>query len=450
MTLRKIKNIFKTDDARSGNVRINILYSAILKIVGLSCSLFIVPVTLGYLNNEVYGIWLTMSSILFWFTFFDVGLGNGMRNYLAEAFSLKDYDKARSYISTTFIMLLGLALIIAVVAIVPVSLLDMNSVFNTNAVSGIELRKVLIVALIFTFALFVVKNIGLVFVAMQRYAVNDLLSVSGSVLALLVVYVLTKVTEGNLMYVVLAFTGIPVAVYVLAAIPVFSKYKYLRPSISSLDYKLGKKIVGKGLGFFFIQITSCLVIYGSSNLFITQFCGPADVTVYNIAYKFFNMLAIAYTIVISPMWNAYTDAYVKGDMLWISKTFKKAMKLWALSVVGGVLMLMTCNFFYAIWVGDAVTVPLSVSVVVFLYISMFNLNNCVTYLLNGLNKIRVQIYTSVFFTAAYLVIVNIFGGSSGIIGIVACMAICYALMAAIHFYQCCILIKEKAKGIWNK
>lgn len=446
----KIKNILKGDDARSGNVRINILYSAILKVVGLSCSLFIVPVTLGYLDNEVYGIWLTMSSILFWFTFFDIGLGNGMRNYLAAAFSNKDYDKARSYISTTFIMLFVLAAIIAVVAIIPVSLLDMNSVFNTKAVSGAELRKVLIVALVFTFALFVVKNIGLVFVAMQRYAVNDLLSVSGSVLALLVVYVLTKLTEGSLMYVVLAFTGIPVVVYVLASIPIFYRYKYLRPSFSSIDYSLGKKIVGKGLGFFFIQITSCLVIYGSSNLFITQFCGPSDVTVYNIAYKFFNMLAIAYTIVISPMWNAYTDAYVKGDMVWIDKTFRKALKFWMLSVLGGILMLVTCNFFYSLWVGDAVVVPMSVSACVLLYISMFNLNNCVTYLLNGLNKIRVQIYTSVFFTAVYLAVVYLFGGNSGIVGIVMCMAVCYASMAVIHLYQCRMLIKGTATGIWNK
>lgn len=344
--MNKIKELLTSKDMRSKTVRNNALMSAVLKVIGLSCSLFIVPVTLGYLDNEVFGIWLTMSSILYWFAFFDIGLGNGMRNYLAEAFARNDFDTARSYISTTFVMLIGLSFIIGLIMIVPVFLLDMNSVFNTTAVSGIELRNVMVVALVFTMALFVVKNIGLIFVAMQKYAVNDFLSVSGTVLALLVIYILTKTTGGSLMNVVLAFTVIPVVVFVLAAIPIFRKYRNLRPTLSSVDKKLGSKIVGKGLGFFFIQITSCLVIYGSSNLFITQFGSPKDVTVYNIAYKFFNLLAIAYTIVISPMWNAYTDAYVKGEMKWIENMFRRAIKIWVLSVLGGMLMLAFCNVFY--------------------------------------------------------------------------------------------------------
>lgn len=435
---------------RSKTVRNNALMSAVLKVIGLSCSLFIVPVTLGYLDNEVFGIWLTMSSILYWFAFFDIGLGNGMRNYLAEAFARNDFDTARSYISTTFVMLIGLSFIIGLIMIVPVFLLDMNSVFNTTAVSGIELRNVMVVALVFTMALFVVKNIGLIFVAMQKYAVNDFLSVSGTVLALLVIYILTKTTGGSLMNVVLAFTVIPVVVFVLAAIPIFRKYRNLRPTLSSVDKKLGSKIVGKGLGFFFIQITSCLVIYGSSNLFITQFGSPKDVTVYNIAYKFFNLLAIAYTIVISPMWNAYTDAYVKGEMKWIENMFRRAIKIWVLSVLGGILMLAFCNVFYRLWVGDSVSVPLSVSASVLFYISMFNFNNCVTYLLNGLNKIRVQIITSVVVTAAYLIVVYVFGSKFGIVGVVLSMAFSYAIMAIIHIYQCRLLIGQKAKGIWNK
>lgn len=448
--MNKIKELLTSKDKRSKTVRNNALMSAVLKIIGLSCSLFIVPVTLGYLDNEVFGIWLTMSSILYWFAFFDIGLGNGMRNYLAEAFARNDFDTARSYISTTFVMLIGLSFIIGLIMIVPVFLLDMNSVFNTTAVSGIELRNVMVVALVFTMALFVVKNIGLIFVAMQKYAVNDFLSVSGTVLALLVIYILTKTTGGSLMNVVLAFTVIPVVVFVLAAIPIFRKYRNLRPTLSSVDKKLGSKIVGKGLGFFFIQITSCLVIYGSSNLFITQFGSPKDVTVYNIAYKFFNLLAIAYTIVISPMWNAYTDAYVKGEMKWIENMFRRAIKIWVLSVLGGILMLAFCNVFYRLWVGDSVSVPLSVSASVLFYISMFNFNNCVTYLLNGLNKIRVQIITSVVVTAAYLIVVYVFGSKFGIVGVVLSMAFSYAIMAIIHIYQCRLLIGQKAKGIWNK
>lgn len=93
---------------------------------------------------------------------------------------------------------------------------------------------------------------------------------------------------------------------------------------------------------------------------------------------------------------------------------------------------------------------MSVSMAVLAYISMYNLNNCVTYLLNGFNKIRVQIITSIVFTVVYLASVFTVRGSYGIEGIVYSMAACYAAMALIHLYQCRLLIHEKATGIWNK
>lgn len=440
----------KSVGSRDKTVGTNIVFSGILKAIGLAASLLVVPVTLHYLDAERYGIWLTLSSILFWFTFSDVGLGNGMRNYLTESISKGDFERGRSYLSTTLFLLSGIAILLGLLSWGVVSFVDMSRLFNTSVMSGEELRIVTLTAIFFTLINFVVRNIGYLFVALQRYALYDLLSISGSVLSLIVVYVLTKTTESNLLYVVAAFTAMPVVVYLLACFPIFRRYRSLRPNRKSIDLTLANQVVGKGLGFFAIQITSCLVIFGSSNVFITQFCGPEGVTTYNIAYKYFNLLIIGYTVILSPLWNAYTDAKTKGDYQWVAKTFRRSMMAWGATVAGGVLMLLLCNVFYRLWVGDAVSVPFTVSLVTFIYVSMFNLNNCVTYLLNGFNTIRIQIITSVVFTAAYLLAVYCFGKEYGIEGIVASMAVCYAAMSIIHFYQCELLIKQKARGIWNK
>lgn len=216
MFFSHIKYLFSTKDKRNMMLRKNILFSAILKVIGLCSSLLIVPITLEYLSSEVYGIWLTMSSVLYWFAFFDVGLGNGMRNYLTGAISVKDYNAAKSIISTTFILLFIIALLLGTVVSVLLYVLDLNEVFNTSLVSGGLLRETMLVASAFTLLMFVVKNIGIIFVAMQKYAVNDLLLVSGNVLALLMVLLLTKYTaDGNLFLVVLAFTATPVVVFLL-------------------------------------------------------------------------------------------------------------------------------------------------------------------------------------------------------------------------------------------
>lgn len=62
--MRLFSYIFKNDKQRDANIRNNILFSGFLKCVGLLTSLLVVPVTLGYLNNEVYGVWMTITSIM--------------------------------------------------------------------------------------------------------------------------------------------------------------------------------------------------------------------------------------------------------------------------------------------------------------------------------------------------------------------------------------------------
>lgn len=437
-------------NSRNKMLFLNILFSGFLKIVGLLTSLVIVPITINYLNNEVYGIWMTITSILYWITTFDIGLGNGMRNYLAEALATNDTKLGKKYISTTMLLLSLIALSMAIVLLYPLITINFNSFFNTNAIAGNELRMAVVIAVGFTLMNFVLKNIGMIFVAMQKYAINDLLSISGNVIALILIYILTKVTTGNLVLVVLAYTMTSCVAFLLAAIPLFWKHPELKPSLRFFDKSLGKKIVGKGFGFFVIQISSCLVIFGAANFFITQSCGPAAVTTYNIAYKFFNLLVIAYTIILAPMWNAYTDAYVKGDMQWIKATFNKALKFWVLSICGGLGMLLICNLFYKLWIGNMVNVPLSISASTLIYVCFFNLNNCATYLINGLNKIFVQIIISLAVTTLYIITVLAFGRKLGVEGIVLSMAASYAVMSVVHLYQCRKLINGKADGIWNK
>ena len=100
------------------------------------------------------------------------------------------------------------------------------------------------------------------------------------------------------------------------------------------------------------------MIFGSANIFISHYCGPEQVTVYNVSFKLFNVLIIIYTILISPLWNAYTDAAVKGDYEWIGRSFRRSLMLWGGSVVAGLIMLALSGIFFKLWIGDSVYVQL--------------------------------------------------------------------------------------------
>lgn len=76
--------IFKGNQ-RTVKVKKNIVFSLVSRGCGMLISLILVPMTLGYLNETEYGIWLTLSSIVTWINFFDIGLGNGLRNQISRS-----------------------------------------------------------------------------------------------------------------------------------------------------------------------------------------------------------------------------------------------------------------------------------------------------------------------------------------------------------------------------
>lgn len=102
---RNLKHILLGGDQRTSKAKKNILLSIGIKACSILVSLVLVPLTLGYLNKYEYGIWLTLSSTLMWINYFDIGLGNGLRNKLAEALADSDVKKGQVYISTTFALL---------------------------------------------------------------------------------------------------------------------------------------------------------------------------------------------------------------------------------------------------------------------------------------------------------------------------------------------------------
>ena len=50
-------------NSRSSMLHKNILFSGVLKAIGLITSLVIVPITFNYLNDEVYGVWMTITPV---------------------------------------------------------------------------------------------------------------------------------------------------------------------------------------------------------------------------------------------------------------------------------------------------------------------------------------------------------------------------------------------------
>ena len=77
-----------------------------------------------------------------------------------------------------------------------------------------------------------------------------------------------------------------------------------------------------GIQFFVIQISG-VILFMTSNILISNLFTPSMVTPYQIAYRYFSILLVMFTVICMPFWNATTDAYERGDMQWIRNATRK-------------------------------------------------------------------------------------------------------------------------------
>src|SRR5688572_15429592 len=93
-------------------------------------SLIAVPVMLSYLGAERYGLWAALSSASAALLFADLGIGNGLLSVLAEDEGRDDRQAAQKDVSSAFIALLAVAVILAVVFAVVYPRVDWARLFR--------------------------------------------------------------------------------------------------------------------------------------------------------------------------------------------------------------------------------------------------------------------------------------------------------------------------------
>ncbi len=450
--IARVKGFLNRGGERSLKAKKNILYSFFLRGGSVIISFILVPLILNYLGSAKYGIWLTLSSIIAWFSYLDIGLGNGLRNKFSEALARNEKDLARKYVSTTYAGLLLIFGTLFIIFLFVNPLLHWDKILNTPGDLEIELRALVTFVVAFFFLRFILNLIGIIVTADQRPSINSSFGPMGNLLALIIILILLNKTEDSLLYLGIAMSASPVLILLLATIYFFNKdYKDYRPSIKHVNFKYFRGLAGLGLQFFIIQLT-VIVIMSTDNMIITQILGPAEVTPYQVAYKYFHMVTIGFTIIITPFWSAVTEAYVKNDIKWIRGILNKIIKVWGVMIGIVIIMLIVANLFYQVWVGDKVKVPFALSAFMGLSVILGTWNNAYAYFINGTGKIRLQLIVSVIMAILNIPISVFFAkymgmGNWGVI-LGTCVTIFpMFIISPIQFWK---IINKKDVGLWGK
>lgn len=447
---QKIREFLTEGKQRSLKAKKNILASIAIKGGSMLISFLMVPLTIEYVNKEQYGIWLTLSSLFAWLSFFDIGLDRGMQNRFAEAVANNDKEMARTYVSSTYAILSVITLVLLGAFLIANPFLNWGFILEAPQIAG-ELTGVALIVFSFFCLKFVLNLIGTILRADQRPAMGGFLNLIANFLSLAIIFFLSKTTEGSLYNLALAVSITPAIVLGFAHIYFFTKdYKEYVPSLKYVKRAHFKDLTSLGFQFFVIQIIF-IVIYETDNMIITHLLGPEQVTTYGIAHKYFGMAFQGFMIIITPFWAAYTEAYQKEDYDWIKRTNSTLIKIWGLLVVACVGMLLISDMFYGFWV-PSVEVPFDLSLFMGIYVITLTWGNIFAIFVNGVGKVRLQMICSVIGGILNIPLSILFAETlgMGLAGIIFASTLCSFYSPVFGPIQYKKIINKTARGIWDR
>lgn len=451
LTILKPASLFlNRGHVRSIAAKKNILASLLIKICSIAISLILVPLTINYVNPAKYGIWLTLSSIIGWFGFFDIGLGNGLRNKFAAAIANGEHELARIYVSTTYAILSGIICIVLLLFFCINPFLNWSIILNAPPHLAKELSILALIVFVFFCLQFVLQLVTTILTANQQPAKASLFNLIGSILSLAVIFILTIKTSGSLLYLGLSMGLMPVLVLVASSAWFYSHdYKIYAPAFRFVKFGYARELMSLGLKFFVIQI-AVVISYETSNIIIAQLFGPLQVTAYNIAFKYFGIIPMIIGIIMTPFWSAYTEAWVKKDTSWIQNTISRLKKLWVFFLILAVVMLAVSKKIFELWVGNKIEIPYSISASLAAYFIMNAWCGIFSQFLNGIGKVRLQLYICVIGAITNIPLAIFLGTQIGVPGVIlstCILSLPAAILLPIQYYK---IINNTSKGIWDK
>lgn len=429
----------------------NVSLSLCLKGISVIISFAMVPLLIGKLTTNTYGIWLTLTSLISMLSFSDIGLGNGLKNLLSESIANRDIDNARKLVSTAYIAISTICTLLFIFLLTIGWFLNWALILNAPLEMKHEL-KVLVLFIFFFFCLQLILNlVTSILQAHQQSSLSDLINVGGQLFAFLAVLAISSnMYNASLFEYGVALYSIPVLVLFISTLILFrNNFILIKPSFKFFEKKYLKKLCFMGGKFFLIQLTA-LLLYQSNNLIIAQTSGNSDVAVYNIVYKYAGVTLMVFTIILSPIWAATTDAFVKRDFNWIKKAIVYLNKIWLLLILICIVQFLIANRMYELWVGSDIKVDPIITMLALLYFVLSMKAGIYCNVINGTGRIFMQflIYTLQVIihipTAIYL------GNLMGIKGVLISMCIIMFLNILWMKKQCEMLINETACGLWAK
>lgn len=369
---------------------LNYIYKAIF----IGINFFLVPITIDFLGNVKYGMWVIILSIISWANITDFGLANGLRNKTAELYGIKSIREVQEYMSTTFFITVFISAILTLVGVSVFYFFDFSFFIEHSEVDSGELRLAFIITLASFGINFVLGNYRAVSNGLQKSSWVAQIQAINAIILLASIYLLLRYSTNSLVDLSIVYALVSITSNLILTMKVVHFDHAFIPKMKTFQTAKVKQVFSAGFYFFVLQFSG-LILFSTDNVIIGKYLGLEDVTVYNIIDKIFTTGNTLFSILLVALWSAVTKASAENDFDWIKQIIKR-LRLYALIYAVGVIFV-GVNFDYiaSLWIGQELVYGWDVKTIFILYFIFLAFGAIYVNVINGLGELRLQVYLTV-------------------------------------------------------
>jgi O-antigen/teichoic acid export membrane protein len=399
--------------------------------ISLGVGFVTVPLTIGYLGIERYGVLVTISSIAAMLVFADLGLGNGLLNIVSDANGRDDRDAAATAISSAAGLLGAIAIALCAVFVIAIPLVNWSGFLHLDAGAAPEAGATAAVVL---FALALGLPLGIVDktrLGYQEAMANSMAAVAGALLSLVALLVAIA-AHASLPILVLAITVMPMTAMALNGYELFRvRRRWAMPRLGRMSRPMAVRLAKVGTMFFVLQV-AIAVAYQSDIVVAAALFGTEAAATYSVTLKLAMLVPTLVAIYLMVLWPAYGEALARGDMSWTRRTLRRSVMIaLAASAASGLGLVILGPWAIEVWTRGAVHPPFMLLVGAALWSVTSATFNAIAMLLNAANVVAFQSIAASVMAVASISASILFGHLFGLSGIVWGTLIAYVVCSAV-------------------
>lgn len=401
--------------------------SVVAKAVNALCLLAQVPIALGHLGAELFGLWMTLTSILSLMAFADFGVGSGVQN---EAGRLLGEERRGDLMATCVngVAVLGLislglaALLLAGWRCLPWE----NWLGIANAAMREEARTGLLILIVIFCANFPLTAVSRFAFGVQLGWLANLWLAAIAALTLIAVYAASGLALGFASFVLVAAAPVVLG-HVGLTFHVARKLDWSLRDVPYPNFGHMLALARHGLPFTLPQLGALAMTF-MPPLVISAQLGPAAVTPWHLVHRLLGLFSVAQQALLTQLWPAYTEARARGDWPWMQKQYWR-------SVLGGVALIALPQALFFLWgpiaisawTTDTVMMPAWFALCAGLQAAALSLGQAPSFLLNSLSRMRGQATYGFAATALALALTPTLAHTGGLAGVAGVIAVVWAV-----------------------